>query len=79
MKKNLTNGLDPVNAKDVEDSFGAALVFRKQLTTYLDKKIETSVVNSASKEHYASPNYALIQADARAYERALREVIGLLN
>ena len=79
MKTNITKGLEPDLAKEVESSFKSSSVYRKYLTKLLEDKIEASRKASCSKEKYYSANWAYSMADSMGYERALREMISLIN
>lgn len=79
MKQSWTSGLEKELAKDIKINYLEALVMRRRLIKMLEAKVGTSSKTSRSKEAYSSPNWALEQADARGYERALSDVIELLN
>lgn len=79
MRQSWTQGLEPERAKDVRANFKESLVMRRRLLELLDKKINASVRNGRSITSYDNPNWALLQADARGYERAIQEVLDLLN
>lgn len=79
MKTLWTAGLGKEETVDVRQNFKEALVLRKRLSEILEKKQETSVRESRSKEGYDSPNWAYLQADRRGYERALQEIVDLLS
>ena len=64
---------------EIRGSFKAALVMRKRLIQMLLRKQEESIRVCRSEDAYDNPNWALKQADARGYERALSEIISLLE
>lgn len=78
MKTVITTGLSPEKKKDVESSFNAAKAFRERLTVILQKKADDSRSNSRKKD-YSDASWAYSQADAIGYERALFQVISLLD
>lgn len=65
--------------EEIRGSFTAAVVMRKRLNALLQRKQVASVKASRLEGGYDNPNWALKQADARGYERALEEVISLLE
>lgn len=79
MKTSWTNGKDTQDKQDIRQSFVAALVMRKRLLEILEEKIRSSWKASISKDGYECANWALKQADARGYERAMREVQQLIS
>ena len=79
MKQSWTSGLDKEVAAGMRQAFKEALLVRARLSAMLEKMADTSVRASHSKSEYDAPNWAYKQADSRGYERALREVIGLLS
>ena len=79
MKVSLIKGLTKDVAAEVTSSFNAGIIFRRQLTKVLNERIETSRKASIKIEEYASPNWGLLQADRVGYERAMRELILLIN
>jgi hypothetical protein len=70
---------DEDRKKEIEQSFRAAVVMRKRLIEILKRKQEGSFKNSFLEEGYESSNWALKQADSRGYERALHEIMSLLQ
>ena len=65
--------------KEIKQSFLASLVMRKRLIEILLRKQTGSLKNSRLEGGYDAPNWALKQADARGYERAIDEIISLLE
>lgn len=70
---------DAERNKEIRASFAAGLVLRKRLKELLMRKIEASLKARSLEEGYDSPNWALKQADASGYERAMREVLSLIE
>lgn len=79
MKTSWTKGLTPEQATEVRKDFQGSAILRKRLKELCDEKVEASYAVSASKDAYSNPNWAYLQADARGYERALKEIISLLS
>lgn len=80
MKLGWLNGIKDADRKtEIRQSFMASIVMRKRLLEILEKKMKESWASSLSEEGYESPNWALKQADARGYERAMREITSLIK
>lgn len=79
MKVRWTAGLSKQEAIEMRANFKGALVLRRRLVKLLEKDQEDSTKSSRSKLLYDNPNWALLQADQRGYERALSEIIALID
>lgn len=79
MKTSWTQGLDKEAAVDVRQQYKEALVVRRRLAEMLEAKAASSIRAARTKDGYDNPNWAYLQADARGYERALMEVISLID
>lgn len=79
MKTVWTKGLTPEQTTELRKDFVGAAILRRRLQELLTEKQEASRNASVSKDQYANPNWAYLQADARGYERAILEVISLLE
>lgn len=79
MRATWTTGLGKQEASEIKKDFLQSVHLRKRLTDILTSRIESSRVNSISPDKYDSPSWAYIQADNVGFERALREVINLLE
>jgi hypothetical protein len=79
LKTAWTKGLTQEQATELRKDFVGAVILRQRLQKLLDEKAELSRKESISKDAYTNPNWAYLQADARGYERALSEVISLLE
>lgn len=79
MKVSWTKGLNKQDATELRADYAAAAVLRRRLTRLLEESIDDSVRVSRSKLLYENPNWALLQADQRGYERALAEIISLIE
>lgn len=68
---------------DLKAEFKTAYVaskrVRDRLSTLISEKIETNRTKRRSEEGYESPNWSHKQADSIGYERALYEVLSLLD
>ncbi|MNQ04010.1 hypothetical protein D3C85_167170 [compost metagenome] len=78
MKTSWTQGVEKERQIDIRQNFKEALVMRQRLIEMLESKMETSQRQSRSEVLYDNPNWALLQADKRGYERALQDVIELI-
>lgn len=74
-----TAGLNKELATEVRINYKESLVLRRRLMKILEDKADASVKNSRSKLLYDNPNWALLQADQRGYERAMMEIIALIS
>lgn len=79
MKKSWTAGASPEEKKRTEAEYSSAVALRAKLTELLEKDIALTVKEGRSKGPYSSPNWALLQADANGYLRALDHVISLIK
>lgn len=74
-----TRGLDTQLTIDVKQNYRESLVIRKRLKQILKDKVEEAHNASLTKDKYDCPNWALLQADAMGYERALKLIDSLLD
>lgn len=79
MKVRWTTGLSKQDATEMKANFKEALVLRRRLVRLLEADIDSSIKQSRSKLLYENPNWALLQADQRGYERAIAEIIALID
>lgn len=79
MKTSLTKGLEDDAKEEMEGLFIKALLLRRQLSSVINDKIQSNNAERLSKVGYESPTWAYKQADAVGYERALNEVLSLLE
>lgn len=79
MKTSITAGLNPAEAEEVEADFRASPRLRERLAYLLEEKMRAKRAYVRKDEHYEKPSWAMLQADALGYERALSEVISLLQ
>jgi hypothetical protein len=79
MKISWTKGLLKDTALSVRQNYKESLVLRRRLVDMLEEKVRLSMRASRAEAAYENPNWALMQADSRGYERAMQEVVGLIN
>ncbi len=79
MKKAWLSGLDTQQEEDMRGSYIAALLMRKKLEELLQERMTSSHLSLCAKNLFDSPNWALVQAEGRGYERALHEITQLLK
>lgn len=79
MKTVWTAGLEKDAAKEVRADFISAQLLRKRLTQLLNEKIDTKRSALRKDQTYDKPNWQNYVADGIGYERALTEVISLLE
>jgi hypothetical protein len=79
MKVRWTAGLNKQDATEMKADYVAAAVLRRRLKRLLEDDIGDSQRTARSKLLYENPNWALLQADQRGYERALAEIIALIE
>lgn len=79
MKVRWTTGLSKQDATEMRANFKEALVLRRRLIKLLKDDQDASTKLSRSKLLYDNPNWALLQADQRGYERAISEIISLID
>lgn len=79
MKTTVVKGLNEQDEMQVTQEFIASAFLRKRFIHLFEEKIESLRRNTTSSTSYDSPSWAFMQADANGYERALREVISILE
>jgi hypothetical protein len=79
MKTSIVSGVGAPRASELKSEWGSSQVLRKRLIELLEKKQETSLKKRRKEDIYDSPNFALLQADQIGYERAISEIIALLE
>jgi hypothetical protein len=75
----LTNGLSPADKKQVEDSLNSNEVLLKQIYKVLKDKIKSSREEQQSKSAFMNAAWPYLQADANGYQRAISEILTLLQ
>lgn len=79
MKTTWTAGLKPDAKKEIVEDFNSVPALRARLISILEKKIRSNGTEKQKPENYALASWPMFQADGIGYERALREVINLLE
>lgn len=80
MKTVWTKDLKTQELKDeFKASFVASAKVRQRLSAILAEKLKTNDTKRRSEEGYDSPSWSLKQADSIGYERAIEEIISILN
>lgn len=79
MKTTWLKGLDAQQKIECEAEFNASGRIRERLKTLLEAKADEARAKVRSGNAYDNPNWALVQADAIGYEKALFEVISLIS
>lgn len=79
MKTVWTNGLNAEKKEEMRREYVASAHLRSRLRKLLEDKIESRYKKSILESSYENPNWALLQADAAGYQRALTEVISLIS
>ncbi len=79
MKSTWVKGLDVEKTKRITEDYNASGGLRERLVEISKAKIDTSRSSITSKDMYASPSWAYVQADAIGYERAINEIISLIS
>lgn len=78
MKITWTKGLVEPQKSEVKALYQANAVFRERQKVIIQEKIDSIRKRNVIENAYDSPNWALKQADAVGYERALQEIINIL-
>lgn len=77
MKTVWTKGVE--NPQEIKQLFKEAHILRQRLVELLEDKTGSETRDRLNKASYASPSWALRQADSVGYCRAISEVISLLT
>lgn len=79
MKTVWLKGITATQAKsEIKQEYLKSAPLRGRLKEILEEKIEAKRGDVRKNNTYDSPSWALVQADAIGYERALSEVISLI-
>jgi hypothetical protein len=79
MKTVWNKGLKPEEKAEMKLAFDASALLRNRLADMLKEDIDASIKASRSSNAYDSPSWALTQADAIGYERALLKIISIIS
>lgn len=79
MKTVVTKGLNEQEQMEIRQEFIASAHLRKRLITLMNERIDSARTKCISSSSYENPSWAYLQADNVGYERALKEVISILE
>ncbi len=79
MKTVWTKGLNDERIKELRSDFLSSHYLRERLTEICNDKIKSLRTEVTSKDKYGSPAWPYVQADSIGYERALGEIISLIE
>ena len=80
MKSSLIKGITDKEAiKDAKANFNQSYLMRTLVIKRLKDKIEAAKLKARGGQTYENPSWPYIQADVIGYERALLEVISILD
>ena len=79
MLSSWTKGLDKDVARELRENFLHSSATRKRLGVILRNKMEENLKNQLLKGGYDTPNWSQLQADAVGYNRALQEILKLIE
>jgi len=79
MKSIWVDGLEPDATLEMKGDFTSSHLLRKRMKKILEDKIETKRVGVRKDANYDKPNWANYVADSIGYERALAEIISLIE
>lgn len=79
MKVSWFKGLTKLEKADVESAFKESAYLRKRLKEVLENKSDELRRKVRSEVAYDNPNWAYLQADAVGYERAISDIISLIE
>lgn len=79
MKTKLTKGLNEDDAKEILQQHKGCSRYRKRVIALMNEEIDSLRGDMLRDEKYDSPNWALIQVDRIAQEKALRKIISLFE
>lgn len=79
MKTRWFRGLPSEATKDIKQSFKASTLLRARLHSMLLDIIEERRKGQVQEALYDNPNWSYLQADRTGYERAVRDIIELIQ
>lgn len=79
MKSSWVSGLPKDEAKELRADYNAGANLRERLATILKEKTEDQNRYGRGKDRYAQANWAYLQADICGYNRALAEILSLIE
>lgn len=75
----LTKGLTDIEKKQIEEFFNSNQLVLEQITKTLKEKLESSINEQRSKQLFTSNSWPYFQADSNGYQRAISEILTLLQ
>lgn len=79
MKTIWLDGLSDEKKVEMRRDFVGSSLLREHLSKILENKVENARSRARAACTYENPNWAYLQADTIGYERALYEVISLIE
>jgi len=79
MKISWTKGLSEQKAKDIKQKFKESSLLRRRLKAMLADIIKDKRKSQVSLKNYNNPNWPYLQADHAGYERAIRDVMEIIQ
>ena len=79
MKTQWTKGLEPDAKSEMKLHFSSSVQLRKRLGVMLKDKIDAKNREMIKDDAYDNPSWAYLQADSRGYQRAISEVLSLIE
>ena len=77
MKTVWTSGIEKDAKDEMKQAYGAATLLRKRLASLCQDKIDGAF--TLNTDEYDCPNWVYKQADTIGYQRALKEVLSLIE
>jgi hypothetical protein len=75
----LTAGLSKEDKEALIHNYNLCSTTRKRLVDIINKKVKADTDKRLSASSYESPSWAYMQADSVGYQRALTEVLSLIE
>lgn len=79
MKKSLINGVSKPMQASVKENFNDSQLLRRVLKERILKKVDEARAFTIGKKAYEIENWEYLQSDAIGYERAMKEVLSLIE
>ncbi|AXH71949.1 MAG: putative hypothetical protein [Podoviridae sp. ctbj_2] len=79
MKKSWTLGLSPIKRDEIIQEYHGSATVRRRLVEMLKEKKDAAQEKSLKENAYGSPNWGFLQADSVGYQRAITEIIDLIE
>lgn len=79
MKASWVTGLDAKQKDEISGEYTASAMLRRRLVSMLEKKQKSAYEKTLKEDAYDSPNWGFKQADSVGYQRAIAEIMELLQ